>query len=138
MTSVHTGVGQLIGTLPYMSPEQVQGTESIDSRSDVYALGVLLYELLADCLPYDVRNCSLPEAARIIRDQEPRRLSSIDRVFRGDLEVITLKALNKDRDRRYQSAQDLGAQDLGADLRRFIAGEAIAVRRDSALYVLRK
>lgn len=133
MTSVHTGVGQLIGTLPYMSPEQVQGTESIDSRSDVYALGVLLYELLADCLPYDVRNCSLPEAARIIRDQEPRRLSTIDRVFRGDLEIITLKALNKDRDRRYQTAQD-----LGADLRRFTAGEAIAVRRDSALYVLRK
>jgi serine/threonine protein kinase/WD40 repeat protein len=133
MTSVHTGIGQLVGTLPYMSPEQVQGTEGIDSRSDVYALGVLLYELLAACLPYDVRNCSLPEAARIIRDQEPRRLSTISRVFRGDLEIITLKALSKDRERRYQNAED-----LGADLRRFVSGEAIAVRRDSALYVLRK
>ncbi|HEX8877552.1 MAG TPA: serine/threonine-protein kinase [Phycisphaerales bacterium] len=134
LTSEHTAVGQLIGTLPYMSPEQVSGDpNAVDTRSDVYALGVILYELLAGKLPYDLSSRSLPEAARIIRDEEPTKLSSVDRVFRGDVEMIVAKALEKDRARRYQSANE-----LGDDIARYLSGQPIAVRRDSAMYVLRK
>lgn len=134
LTSEHTAVGALIGTLPYMSPEQVSGDPSaVDTRSDVYAVGVILYELLAGKLPYDLASRSLPEAARIIRDEEPTRLSTIDRYFRGDVEMIVLKTLAKDRARRYQSASD-----LGDDIARYLSGQAISARRDSAMYVLRK
>ncbi|MBX3389429.1 MAG: protein kinase [Phycisphaeraceae bacterium] len=134
LTSEHTAVGALIGTLPYMSPEQVSGDPAaVDTRSDVYAVGVIIYELLAGKLPYDLASRSLPEAARIIRDEEPTRLSTIDRYFRGDVEMIVSKALAKDRTRRYQSASD-----LGDDIARYLAGQAISARRDSAMYVLRK
>ena len=134
LTSEHTAVGQLIGTLPYMSPEQVSGDpNAVDTRSDVYAMGVILYELLAGKLPYDLSSRSLPEAARIIRDEEPTKLSTIDRVFRGDVEMIVAKALEKDRSRRYQSASE-----LGDDIARYLSGQPIAARRDSAMYVLRK
>ncbi len=134
LTSEHTAVGSLIGTLPYMSPEQVSGDPAaVDTRSDVYAVGVILYELLAGKLPYELASRSLPEAARIIRDEEPTKLSTIDRYFRGDVEMIVLKALAKDRTRRYQSASD-----LGDDIARYLSGQAISARRDSAMYVLRK
>lgn len=134
LTSEHTAVGALIGTLPYMSPEQVSGDPAaVDTRSDVYAVGVIIYELLAGRLPYDLASRSLPEAARIIRDEEPTKLSTIDRYFRGDVEMIVSKALAKDRTRRYQSASD-----LGDDIARYLAGQAISARRDSAMYVLRK
>jgi WD40 repeat protein len=134
LTSEHTAVGQLIGTLPYMSPEQVSGDpNAVDTRSDVYALGVILYELLAGKLPYDLSSRSLPEAARIIRDEEPTKLSTVDRVFRGDVEMIVAKSLEKDRSRRYQSASE-----LGDDIARYLSGQPIAARRDSAMYVLRK
>lgn len=134
LTSEHTAVGQLIGTLPYMSPEQVSGDpNAVDTRSDVYALGVILYELLAGKLPYDLSSRSLPEAARIIRDEEPTKLSTVDRVFRGDVEMIVSKALEKDRTRRYQSASE-----LGDDIARYLSGQPIAARRDSSMYVLRK
>ena len=134
LTSEHTAVGALIGTLPYMSPEQVSGDPSaVDTRSDVYAVGVIVYELLAGRLPYDLASRSLPEAARIIRDEEPTRLSTIDRYFRGDVEMIVGKSLAKDRTRRYQSASD-----LGDDIARYLAGQAISARRDSAMYVLRR
>jgi WD40 repeat protein len=132
--TLQTGVGQLIGTIPYMSPEQVGGDpRQVDTRSDVYSLAVILYELLAGGLPHDVRTTSLPEAVRMIRDDQPPRLGTIDRSLRGEIEIIVDKALAKDKTRRYQSASD-----LAADIRRFLAGEAIEARRDSALYVLRK
>ncbi len=134
VTTIRTNVGQLIGTLSYMSPEQVSGDpDGVDTRSDVYALGVLLYELLSGKLPHDVSNRSIPEAARMIRDDEPARLSSMSRVFRGEIDTIVAKAIEKHRERRYQSAAA-----LGEDLRRYLAGEPIAAKRDSALYVLRK
>ena len=134
MTTMRTSTGQFIGTLPYMSPEQVAGnTNDVDTRSDVYALGVILYQILAGVLPFDFRSCSVPEAARRIRDEDPVRLGTINRSCRGEVETIVARALMKDKRRRYQSAAD-----LAADLRRYLAGEPIEAKRDSTLYVLRK
>src|SRR5262249_2414292 len=74
----HTRTGQLVGTLSYMSPEQVAADPAgLDQRSDVYALGVILFELLAGRLPYPLEHLPLPEAARLIREQEPARLGSL-------------------------------------------------------------
>ena len=127
-----TDAGQLIGTVAYMSPEQVgPNPASLDARSDVYALGVILYELLSGQLPHDVRDKVVLEAARSIREDEPSRLSAINRVFRGDIETIALKALEKDRTRRYPSAAA-----MAEDIRRHLAGEPIRARQDSAMYVL--
>jgi non-specific serine/threonine protein kinase/serine/threonine-protein kinase len=100
-----TDLGQLIGTLAYMSPEQVLGIpQELDIRSNVYALGVILYELLADKLPYLVNGRALHEVVRAIREEDPGLLSSIDRRFRGDVETIVAKALEKEKSRRYASA----------------------------------
>jgi WD40 repeat protein/serine/threonine protein kinase len=134
LTTLRTSAGQLVGTLPYMSPEQVAGDpDEVDTRSDVYSLGVILYQLLAERLPLDLRSCSMPEAARRIRDDAPPRLGTLDRAFRGEIETIAAKALEKNRARRYQSAAE-----LATDIRRYLAGEPIEAKRDSAMYVLRK
>jgi len=133
-TTLRTSIGQLIGTLAYMSPEQLGlDTNDVDTRSDVYSLGVVLYQLLTGKLPYDVSSRALPEAVRMIKDEQPLRLSSINKTFRGDLDTIVSKALEKDKNRRYQSAAE-----LGEDIQRFLAGEPIAAKRDSTLYFLRK
>lgn len=132
--TLHTTVGQLIGTLPYMSPEQVAGDpRAVDTRADVYALGVLGYELLSGRLPYDLRHQPLPEAARIIAQQPPRPLELPQRGLRADLETILRKALAKERERRYASASD-----LAADLRRCLRNEPIAARPPTARYHLRQ
>jgi WD40 repeat protein/tRNA A-37 threonylcarbamoyl transferase component Bud32 len=134
IATLQTDVGQLVGTLQYMSPEQCAGIPTeVDTRCDVYALGVVLYELLTGELPYDVSSSSPFEAPRVIREQEPRRPSSISRNLRGDLETIVLKALEKEKTRRYQSAGE-----LAADIRRYERGEPIEAKRDSAFYVLGK
>lgn len=134
VTTLHTDVGQLIGTLPYMSPEQVAGDpHEIDTRSDVYALGVLGYQLLTGRLPYAVQDKTIPEAARTIAEENPTPLSAINRVFRGDLEAIVTKALEKEKDRRYQSASD-----LAADVRRYLADKPVEARPVTAWYQLRK
>jgi tetratricopeptide (TPR) repeat protein/tRNA A-37 threonylcarbamoyl transferase component Bud32 len=128
--TVQTDVGQLVGTVPYMSPEQIAGqTQELDTRSDVYSLGVVLFELLTGRLPYDLENKSIIEAARLIREQPPTRLSVAVRSLRGDLDVILGKALEKDRHRRYQSAAE-----LGVDLGRYLRREPISARPPSALY----
>ncbi len=132
--ATRTDMGQLIGTLSYMCPEQVQGDPGqVDLRADVYALGVILYELLAGRLPLDVRDRSIPEAARIIREDRPPPISSIVPALRGDIQTICHKALEKDNTRRYQSAGE-----LGDDLRRYLRGQPINARRDSAVYMLRR
>jgi tetratricopeptide (TPR) repeat protein/predicted Ser/Thr protein kinase len=129
-----TVAGELVGTVPYMSPEQIAGDAAeLDTRSDVYALGVVLYELLTGKLPHDVRHSSIAHAARVIGEQEPARLSSVNRLFRGDIETIVGKTLETHRDRRYQSACD-----LAEDIRRFLRDEPIMARPPSAGYQLRK
>jgi tetratricopeptide (TPR) repeat protein len=132
--TMQTGLGQIIGTLAYMSPEQVLGDPlEVDTRSDVYSLGVILYELLSGRLPYEVNHRKLPEAVQTIREQEPEPLSSIDRSYRGDVETFVRKALEKDKTRRYPSAAD-----LSADIRRYLNDEPIAARPPSASYQLQK
>jgi WD40 repeat protein len=130
----HTRTGQLVGTLAYMSPEQVAADPAgLDRRSDVYTLGVILFELLAGRLPYPLEHLPLPEAARLIQQHEPSRLGSIDTRLRGAVETIVAKALEKDRARRYQSAAE-----LAADIRRHLRHEPIRARPPSALYQLGK
>jgi tetratricopeptide (TPR) repeat protein len=132
--TLQTEVGQILGTLPFMSPEQVVGDPAqVDARSDVYALGVIGHWLLAGRLPHDLERVSLAEAARIIQHEEPARPSSIDRSLRGDVETILLKAVDKDRELRYQSASE-----LAADIRRHLADEPITARPPSAMDQLRK
>jgi WD40 repeat protein/serine/threonine protein kinase len=129
-----TDVGQVVGTVPYMSPEQAAGDPAaIDIRTDVYAMGVIAFELLAERLPYDVSGMMVHESMRVIREQEPSRLSSVNRVFRGDIETIVAKALEKDPQRRYQSASD-----LAADIRRYLSDQPIVARPPSVPYQLRK
>ena len=129
-----TGEGQLLGSLPYMSPEQTgSSAHEVGPRSDVYALGVMLYELMTGRLPYDLRGRLLADAVRMIRDEEPTRLGSLDPTLRGDLEVIALKCLEKDPDRRYASAIE-----LAEDLRRHRQNLPIQARPPSTLYQLAK
>ncbi|NNM24697.1 MAG: serine/threonine protein kinase [Phycisphaerales bacterium] len=132
--TVQTDAGQLLGTVPYMSPEQLLGdVTQLDTRSDVYSLGVVLFELLTGALPHEVRDRSIPEAVRIIHDEDSTRLSTRAPALRGDLEWIVAKALEKDVDRRYDSASA-----FAADLRRHLADEPVLAGPPSATYRLRK
>ena len=133
-TSMQTEAGQIIGTLVYMSPEQLAGDpENIDTRSDVYSIGVILYEILTGRLPLDVHGKTLAEAARILRDEEPRSAATVNRTLRGDLDTIVAKAIEKDPNRRYASAAA-----LADDLRRYLGSEPIAAHPPSAFYQVRK
>ncbi|MCG8406939.1 MAG: protein kinase [Phycisphaerales bacterium] len=133
-TTMHTGSGDLLGTLPYMSPEQCGANpDDLDKRSDVYALGVVLYELLCGRLPYDVNQKSVVEVAKTIQDQPPRKLSAVSRVLRGDVETIVAKTLAKEQKLRYQSAEE-----LSQDLHRYLNNRPILARPPTSLYRLRK
>ena len=133
VTTLQTDVGQLLGTVQYMSPEQCEADPDIlDTRSDVYSLGVLLYELLCDALPYDLESVPVFEAARVIREKAPNRPSTIDRTLRGDVETIVMKALQKDRKLRYQSAHE-----LQRDIQRYLDNEPIEARPPSITYQLK-
>jgi serine/threonine protein kinase len=129
-----TFMGQLVGTLDYMSPEQATANPNdLDTRADVYSQGVLFYQLLSGKLPYPVKGKAIPEAVRIICEEEPAPLGSHDKAFRGDLQTIAAKALEKDRARRYQSAAD-----LARDIERYLHDEPILARRPSKWYQFRK
>ena len=132
--TLHTDTGQLLGTLPYMSPEQASGDPgAIDTRTDVYSLGLVLFELLTGQPARPLRDLSFPDAIQAIRTLEPTRLSSFDRHLRGDIETITTKALEHDKDRRYASVAE-----FADDLRRHLTSEPITARPPSAAYQLRK
>ncbi|HVT73034.1 MAG TPA: serine/threonine-protein kinase, partial [Lacunisphaera sp.] len=155
-----TGLSQLIGTPAYMSPEQAEWRDlDIDTRSDVYSLGVLLYELLAGRTPFDPRELAtggVDGIRRRLREVEPARpsariatLSSEDRaevarlrstaplplpaVVRGDLDWIVMRCLEKDRARRYASAQE-----LADDVLRYLRQEPVVARPPTASYRLQK
>ncbi len=142
---------QLLGTIPYMAPEQVRGrNDEVDTRTDVYALGVVLYELLTGDLPHRPSD-NITDRLRSIADGEPIRPRRRWRAARGlardgrrrlwqracpidhDLETIVMTCLQKARDRRYQSAGE-----LARDLDRYVAGEPLATRGPNLLYLLRK
>lgn len=140
--------GQVLGTLPYMSPEQTRGrTEEVDVRTDVYALGVVFYEMLTGTYPYPVVG-EMMEVLRHITQTDPKPPSRAWTAAMGvnsdgsgrhdcpidhEIETIILKSLAKDRERRYQSAGE-----LARDVRHYLAGEPIDAKRDSGWYVLRK
>lgn len=156
--TLSTEFGSVVGTLEYMSPEQAESNpQDIDTRSDIYSLGVLLYELLTGTTPLDRRRlneAALGEVLRIIREDEPpkpsTRLSATDELpsiaanrgleparlsglVRGDLDWIVMKALEKDRNRRYETASS-----LGLDISRYLSHEAVEACPPSAWYRFRK
>ncbi|MCA9296124.1 MAG: tetratricopeptide repeat protein, partial [Phycisphaerales bacterium] len=134
VTTIGTDVGRLIGTLAYMSPEQAEGdSRRLDIRSDIYALGVMAYELLADRLPVEVHDRSIAEAVRMIHEHQPASLGTINRAWRGDVETIIGTALAKDRAQRYDSAAA-----FASDIRRFLKNEPIIARPPSTWYQIRK
>ncbi len=149
---------QLIGTPEYMSPEQAEGSLDIDTRTDVYSLGVLLYELLTGTTPFtsqELRSAAYAEIQRIIREVEPpkpsTRLSNnaqtlasvaarrqlkpnrLGTLVRGELDWIVMKALEKDRQRRYETPSG-----LAADIQRYLTGEAVVAAAPSTAYRFKK
>ena len=156
--TMFTEFGQVLGTMEYMSPEQSKFNQlDIDTRSDIYSLGVLLYELLAGSTPFEgkrLHEAAFDEMLRIIREEEPpkpsTRLSSIDTLpsvaanrhteparlskdVRGELDWIVMKALEKDRNRRYETASG-----FAADIERHLHDEPVEAGPPSAAYRFRK
>lgn len=121
----------LIGTLRYMAPEQVEAHREANPRSDIYTLGVILYELLTDEFPYDVSG-SREEVSRNIVSKAPKEPSTLRPELSKDVDVILLTCLNKDGDKRYQSALD-----LKHDIQAYLEGKPIKERHDDLLYLLR-
>jgi len=126
-----TAEGQFVGSLPWAAPEQVNGS-NVDARTDVYSLGVVLFQILTGSFPYSVRG-PMADVIRAITSAEPARPGSVRREIDHELDTLVLKCLCKERSRRYQSAGD-----LASDVRCYLAGEPIEAKRDSALYLLRK
>ncbi|HEV2606468.1 MAG TPA: tetratricopeptide repeat protein, partial [Xanthomonadaceae bacterium] len=156
--TLFTEMNLMMGTPLYMSPEQAEGSADIDTRTDIYALGVILYELLTGTTPIDsdsLRAAGYAEVQRIIREVEPLRPSArlsksvkttmgaeakqpgeprtLVKALRGELDWIVMKAIEKDRTRRYETANG-----LAMDVRRYLAGDAVLAAPPSAVYRMQK
>lgn len=128
-----TLTGQFVGSLPWASPEQAEGrSELLDVRTDVYSLGVILYQLLTGRFPYPVSG-QIHDVVRHITQTSPARVSTLERPIDHDLELILLKCLTKEPERRYQSAGE-----LARDIRHYLADEPVSATSPSAGYRLRK
>ncbi|MEQ1894432.1 MAG: serine/threonine-protein kinase, partial [Planctomycetota bacterium] len=134
LTSAMTQTGELVGTLAYMAPEQLSGQRgAVGPRVDVYALGVILYQLLAARLPHEVAGLPLTAAMQLLAHADPLPLAHHDPRCAGDVATIVAKAMEKDPSRRYASAAE-----LAADLRRHLEHLPIQARPASAVYRLKK
>ena len=132
-TSAATLTGRFLGTPAWASPEQAQGVScNVDIRSDVYSLGVILYQMLTGRFPYKVTG-STQEVLDRIKKSEPLRPRDIHKKIDDEVETIVLKCLQKDPERRYQSAGE-----LARDIKRYLVGEPIEAKRDSLSYLFRK
>ncbi len=123
------GSGELLGTLAYMSPEQLEGQEDIDVRADVYALGIIAYELLTGQEVLDLSSTPVVSAIRRAADHVPARAGTLRSELRGDIEIILATAIEKNRDRRYQSASG-----FAQDIRRYLKREPILARPPTLRY----
>lgn len=131
---LRTQTGQVVGTLRYMSPEQIEGRRAdIDARTDVYALGTLIFEILTGEHPFALEGLSPHEAARRIAETSPRPLRQVDPRCPRDLEIVLGKALEKDPERRYVSAAA-----LGEDIERVRSGRTVHARPASWAYQARR
>jgi len=128
-----TGTFEMMGTPEYMSPEQfAMDARQVDSRTDVYALGVLLFRLLTGEFPHEFGDKTIFTVARMVVEEPARRLTKTNRAFRGDLDAIVGKALEKDPELRYASASE-----FATDVQRFLDREPVTAGRAGALYQLK-
>ncbi len=131
--SFMTVTGQFVGSLPWSSPEQAEGIPGkIDVRTDVYSLGVMLYQMLTGRFPYDIVGNMRDVLDRILH-AEPHYPRALRTDINDEIETILLRCLEKEPERRYQSAGE-----FARDIRHYLAGEPIEAKRDSTIYVLRK
>lgn len=125
--------GELLGTLAFMSPEQTTGkSSSIDIRTDIYSIGVMLYQALTNVFPYPISG-PLLEVLKNVQETEPENPTKIIKGIKSDIEAITLKALSKEPERRYQSANE-----FSEDIKCYLEDRPISAKSDSTLYVLQK
>lgn len=121
--------GRVLGTLNYMSPEQCSAEQAVDARTDVYSLGVVLYELLCGKRPHDLTGIPLVEAMRIVQQVDPPTPASLDNRLRGDLNAIVLMAMAKNSNRRYASVDA-----LRADVSRYLQHQTVEARPPTVIY----